>query len=194
LFFGSGANVALSASWAVARASSKLQHQALGMKPFSSGDGYVEFTASETSTYRMCGLSQGDSDQNYTEIDFAMYPTGTGSGSHLYVYESGVYHGDFGAYATGDLLRVAVEGGVVKYKKNGRVIYTSTVAPSYPLLVDSSLYTNGSTLTNVVVSGNLSNTQSVSWMNAVGVSAAGNNLTKTAAAGSGNAGAASYVR
>jgi hypothetical protein len=118
-----------------------------------SGDGYVEFTASETSSYRMCGLSQGDANQSYTDIDFAMYPT---ANSHVYVYEGGVYRGDFGTYATGDLLRVAVEGGVVKYKKNGTVFYTSSVAPSYPLLVDTSLYTAGSTISNVVISGNLS--------------------------------------
>ena len=45
---------------------------------------------------------------------------------------------------------------MVKYRRNGTVFYTSTVAPVYPLLVDTSLYTNGSTLSNVVISGNLS--------------------------------------
>jgi RHS repeat-associated protein len=133
------------AAWGNAGASST--------QTITSGDGYVEFTASKTSTYRMIGLSQGDADQNYTDIDFAMYPTGTGgSGSHIYVYESGVYKGDFGVYATGDVLRVAVEGGVVKYKKNGALLYTSTVTPSYPLLVDTALHTNGATLANVVIS------------------------------------------
>ena len=45
---------------------------------------------------------------------------------------------------------------MVKYSKNGTVFYTSTVAPSYPLLVDTSLYSNGSTFANVIISGNLS--------------------------------------
>src|SRR5215213_5365777 len=135
---------------------------AVSAQAIASGDGYVEFTASETSTWRMGGLSRGDSDQNYTDIDFAIYPTGTGSGNVIQVYESGVYRGDFGTYATGDRLRVAVESGVVKYSKNGTVIYTSTVAPSFPLLADTSLYSNGSTLTNVIISGNLnSNVQNV---------------------------------
>jgi RHS repeat-associated protein len=44
---------------------------------------------------------------------------------------------------------------VVKYKKNGTVIYTSSVTPTYPLLVDTALWSNGATLNNVVISGNL---------------------------------------
>ena len=64
---------------------------AVSTQTIASGDGYVEFTASETSTWRMCGLSRSDSDQNYTDIDFAVYPTGSGSGSVIQVYESGLY-------------------------------------------------------------------------------------------------------
>ncbi len=72
-------------------------------------------------------------------------------------------------YATGDKLRVAVEGGVVKYRKNGTLIYTNTVAPTYPLLVDTSLYTDGSTISEVVLSGiwggsSGSSTANISWL------------------------------
>ena len=116
----------------------------------ASGDGYVETTISETNKYRMVGLSNGDSHQNYDDIDFALYPA---VGGTLYIYEGGVSKGTFGTYATGDVLRVAVEGGVVKYRKNGTLLYTSTVSPTYPLLVDTALYTNGSTISNVVISG-----------------------------------------
>ena len=56
-------------SWANAGAAST--------QAIASGDGYVEFTASETTTYRMCGLSHGDDDQAYPDIDFAIYPTAT---------------------------------------------------------------------------------------------------------------------
>src|SRR6266536_3697186 len=116
------------------------------------GDGYVEFTASETNTARMCGLSNGDSNQDWQDIDFGMYPVGDGG---LHVYEGGIYRGVIGSYAAGDRLRVAVEGGVVKYRKNGVLLYTSTVAPTYPLLVDTAIYSNGGTLNNVVISGSL---------------------------------------
>ena len=63
--------------------------------------------------------------------------------------------GQFNPYASGDKLRVAVEGGVVKYRQNGTVFYTSGVTPVYPLLVDTSLYSNGATISNVVISLNV---------------------------------------
>lgn len=164
---------------------------AASTQTIASGDGYVELTASETNTYRMLGLSNGNTNENYVDIDFALYPA---IGGTLYVYEGGVSRGTFGSYATGDTLRVAVEGGVVKYRKNGALLYTSTVSPTYPLLVDTSFYSNGGTVSNVMISTGSSgggSTQNVSWTNTVGVSASGNNLTKTAAESWGNAGASS---
>ncbi len=170
-------------SWGTAGASSTQQ--------ITSGDGYLEVTATETSSYRMLGLSNGDANQNYGEIDFGFNLATSGM---LYVYESGASV-VASSYATGDVLRVAVEGGVVKYRKNGTVIYTSTVTPTYPLLADTSLYTNGSTISNSVISGNLSGGSSevsVSWANVVVVSTATNNLTRTASGDNwGSAGASS---
>jgi hypothetical protein len=115
-----------------------------------SGDGYVEFTVSETTTDRMLGLSNKDVDQNYTSIRFAADLTSSGA---LQVYEMGVNRGSFGTYATGDVVRLAVESGVVTYRRNGALLYTSTAA-IYPLLVDTSLSTTGATLGKVVVSAN----------------------------------------
>lgn len=114
----------------------------------SSGDGYVETTIAETNTYRMIGLGNSDNNQSYTDIDFAWYPAADGT---LYIYESGAYVGSFGPYALGDGLRVAIEGGAVKYRKNGQLMYTSTHGPTYPLAVDTSFYNPGSTLNNVVI-------------------------------------------
>ena len=110
----------------------------------------------------MCGLSYGDSNQSYTDIDFAIYPHASGS---LQVYESGNYRGTFGTYAAGDRLRVEVSDGVVRYLKNGTLLYTSQEVLRYPLRVDASLYQTGSTLTDVRI-GN------VTWTNPVGVSLA----------------------
>lgn len=129
-----------------------------------SGDGYVQFTASETNKYRMLGLSNGDSNQVYTDIDFAFYPAADG---YLYIYEGGIYRAQIGPYATGNLLRVSVESGVVKYRQNGNVVYVSTVAPTYPLLVDTSLYSTGATLNNVIISGNVQTTSTPSTVGLV---------------------------
>jgi RHS repeat-associated protein len=62
-----------------------------------------------------------------------------------------------------DVLRVAVEGGVVKYRKNGTLLYTSSVAPTYSLLVDTALYSNGSTITNVVIGATSASAQ-IQWL------------------------------
>jgi hypothetical protein len=98
----------------------------------------------------MLGLSNGNTDQNYTDVDFAIYAATSGV---LYVYEKGLSKGAFGSYATGDVLRVAVEGGVVRYRRNGTLLYTSTATPTYPLLADTALFTTGATLNNAVLGG-----------------------------------------
>jgi YD repeat-containing protein len=165
---------------------------ATSTQAIASGDGYVEFTASDTSTYRMCGLSNGDSSQNYPDIDFAIYPI---AGGYLQVFEGGSLRGTFGTYSAGDRLRIAVEGGVVKYYKvisgTPTLLYTSAVSPTYPLSVDTSLYSAGSTVTNAVITNNSTGSPSVTWTNLVGVTASGNSLSKSAADGWGNAGAVS---
>src|SRR5260221_167893 len=157
---------------------------AVSTQMIASGDGYMEVTASETNTHRRIGLSNGDTNQSWDDIDFCLYLNADGT---VYINEGTNPRGNFGAYATGDVFRVAVESGVVKYRKNGTLLYTSTVAPTYPLLVDTSLYTNGSTLTNVIL---VTLPQNVSWTNVVGVSATGNSLTKNSSEGW-NAGAVS---
>ena len=60
--------------------------------------------------------------------------------------------GPSGRTLPGDVLRVAVVGGVVKYSKNGTVLYTSPKAPVYPLLVDTALYSTSATLNNAMIS------------------------------------------
>ena len=155
-----------------------------------SGDGYVEFKVTAANT-GMVGLSHTDANQDYTSMEFALLPNSDGN---LYVFESGVNRGVVSTFTTADVFRVAVEGGVVKYRKNGTLLYTSTVSPTYPLLVDAGLYVSGASHTNVVLSGgNLSGstTENVTWTNVVGATASGNTLTKTAATAWGNAGASS---
>lgn len=137
------------------------------------GYGYVEFTATETTTYRLCGLSNGDSDQNYTDVDYGILLR---SDTSLAVYEAGGYRGDFGSYAAGDRLRVEIAHGTVKYRRNGVLFYTSTVPPRFPLRVDSALYSPAATLTNVRIGA-------LVWINDSGVAIAENTLTKTNSAG-----------
>jgi hypothetical protein len=156
---------------------------AVSSQQIASGAGYVEFIASETTTHRMLGLSNGNSSTSYQDIDFAVHL----SQGQLKVYESGTLKGVFGTYAAGDTLRIAVVGGVVKYFRNGMLVYTSTKTPVYPLLVDAALYTQGATLKDALIGS----AASVVWTSVVGATASGNSLTKTAATSWGNAGAVS---
>lgn len=124
---------------------------AVSTRAIASGNGYVEFTVGEGGTFKMCGLSNGDTDQNYNDIAFAIYPHANG---YLQIYESGVWKTNTGrAYQAGDRLKVSVENGVVKYWHNDQLMWTSTATLSYPLLVDTSLYSSGATIKNVLIFG-----------------------------------------
>ena len=122
---------------------------AISSQQLPSGDGYVQLTASETTTFRMLGLSNGNTSSSWDDIDFALYL----NLNQVQVYEGGINKGSFGTYVTGDTLRVAVVGGVVRYSRNGTVFYSSGKTPKYPLLVDTALCSQGATLSSVVVAG-----------------------------------------
>lgn len=140
-----------------------------------SGDGYIEITATETNKKRAFGLTNNTSVTNYTHNAYGIHLSETGQ---ITVHEGILVYGVFGTYSTGDKLRVAIEGGVVKYRKNGTLLRTSTLAPTYPLRAGAALYTNGSTVNSAVFTAG---PQNVSWTNGVGVSISSNNLTRTAA-------------
>jgi hypothetical protein len=171
---------------------------AVSAQTLPSGDGLVAITASETNTYRLFGLGNGNSSQSYQDLEFGLYLYTDGT---LLVYEAGLYRGTFGPYATGDILQVAVDGGVVKYKRNGTTLYTSTLTPTYPLLVDTAIYNQGATLNSATISGNWGGSppppppppsgQAVTWTSLAGVSGNSNSLTKTASTAWGNGGAVS---
>jgi hypothetical protein len=125
---------------------------AASTRGITSGDGYGEFTLSASSGYAMFGLSNGNSGATYSDIDYAFY-TYPGGGT-VWIGEKGVSRGSFGAYAAGDKLRVSVSAGTVKYYRNATLLYTSAIGPTYPLRVDSWLYSPGATV-QAVLSGTL---------------------------------------
>lgn len=122
---------------------------ATSQQSITSGDGYFEFTVDSVPGQRFAGLSNGNGGTGWDEIDFAFRLWG--ASGDLDAQENGTYRPLGTTYAVGDVLRVAVEGGAVKYYKNGTLLYTSTVAPTYPLQVDTSLLTANSTISNAVL-------------------------------------------
>jgi len=147
-----------------------------------SGDGYVEFTTGEANTGKMAGLSSGNGGASAADIDFAIQLNDMGN---VAVVEGGQNRGTFASYAAGDVFRVQVVGVQVTYWKNGQYLYTSAVAATLPLLVDSSLRTPGATLRNAFIQS------TAFWQDVVGATASGNDLVKTASENTWNAGAAS---
>lgn len=113
-----------------------------------SGDGSLQVTVDVTTTHKMIGLSHQQSVVGYSDIDYALYMHAS---DILYVYEVGKRKGAFGTYSPADILKVAIEGGTVKYYRNSTLFYTSTVAPKYPLFMDASINTPGAQLQNVTI-------------------------------------------
>jgi hypothetical protein len=121
---------------------------AVSSQQLASGDGSVVITASEMTTLRAFGLDSGSTCMSVECIDYGLVLGGTGN---IGVFENGTVGVQRWPYATGDLLEVSVSGGQVRYKRNGEVLYTSTVAPTYPLGATAALFTAGATLTNARV-------------------------------------------
>jgi hypothetical protein len=119
--------------------SSSYDAGAVSTVSLASGDGYAVFRSSVTIGDAIFGLGVGDTDQGYADVDFGLIVAST-SGS-VRVIEAGTYAtGVVATYAEGDELVVSVSGGAVLYYHNGTLLYTSAVAPTYPLVVDTSLY------------------------------------------------------
>ncbi|MGH8321812.1 MAG: LamG-like jellyroll fold domain-containing protein, partial [Gammaproteobacteria bacterium] len=112
-----------------------------------SGNGYLQFTASETNTLRAAGLAPVGAAETLASMPFAIRLQSGIAG----IREYGVYQADV-RFVTGDVFRIAVQSGVVRYYKNGTLFYTSRQTPSFPLEVDVALFNMGSTISNAVIS------------------------------------------
>jgi hypothetical protein len=119
---------------------------AVSSQQITSGNGFVEFSVPDTAGLRFAGLSYGNPGTTGGEIAYGLRI----QSGRVEVRELGAYRAD-APLAAGDVLRIAVQNGVVTYLKNGTVLYTSAVAPSYPLLVDTAFYDLNTTVSNAVI-------------------------------------------
>jgi hypothetical protein len=78
---------------------------AVSTKALVSGDGYAEFTAASNTYHLFAGLNNGDPDQGYQSIDYAIHLQGTTYGwpGDLVIFENGVdvAHFPSGSYVAG---------------------------------------------------------------------------------------------
>ena len=108
-------------------------------------------TVAETNTHRRIGLSVTDGGATLDTIDYAVYLVIDGT---VQVFESGAFKGAFGSYSSGDVLSVERTGSTITYLKNDVVFYTSTVASTGDLHVDTILFSTGATLNDIVIKAN----------------------------------------
>jgi hypothetical protein len=87
--------------------------------------------------HAMIGVGTTDPNYNYTSINYAIYLT---PGLAYIVYENGVSQGQKTIWTTADTLGISRTGTTIDYLKNGDVVFTSSIASSAAMLVDSSIY------------------------------------------------------
>lgn len=122
---------------------------AVSEQQIAAGSGYLEFTVMNGSLVRYVGLNDNSTGTGSAEIPFAFKL----SSGYAEVREYGQYRWDI-AVSDGDVLRIAVEAGTVKYLKNGALFYTSGNAARYPLRADTALSSIGATVNKAIISDN----------------------------------------
>ena len=102
----------------------------------TAGDGFTQFTAGANGPLRIAGLTAV-----LRHLEPRHHRLGR-SGSRATVADGPRRREPTRAdtsFVAGDVFRVAVQSGVVRYSKNGTVFYTSQTAPAYPLVLAAAL-------------------------------------------------------
>jgi alpha-tubulin suppressor-like RCC1 family protein len=139
-------------------------------------DGFVEFTAGQTTTSRIAGLGSHNPaqiPQALADIEYGIHLRADGL---VTVREGGVSQGDFGGYVGNDRFRVEIRGNTLRYLKNGGEFYSHSVTPTYPLRLEAAFETTGAELQDLAL-------EELVWSNEVGVTISGSSLVKTASSG-----------
>jgi len=114
-----------------------------------SGDGAVQFApVAGARLYAGLGTdTTASTDPALIDFAFSFWPDGGWD-----VREKDVYKTD-GHFISGDVFRIAIVAGSVKYYQNGVLVYSSTAVPVYPLIVDSTLIDTAATISNASLDG-----------------------------------------
>jgi len=115
-------------------------------------EGWVEITMSEVGSRRMVGLSPDDADQNTTSIKYGFYL----DLATLRMQVNGSTVSVTYPLAIGDRLRIAREGGLISFYKNGIKIYPLTISQQISstesLLVDVAMHSYQATVSRTRLS------------------------------------------
>jgi len=119
------------------------------------GNGALEFTAAEAGSLRFVGFGSGGVGTAAGDINFALRL----QGGVAEVRESGSYRTEIG-FTAGDVFRIAVDGGVVRYAKNGAVFYTSAAQTSHAGRLHVAMLNSGAAIDGVALSANAASSAS----------------------------------
>lgn len=99
----------------------------------------LEFTANETNTYKMMGLTTDPlANASYYTIDFAWYPQANGT---VEIYENGNKIGtNYGTYTTSTVFAITAYGGGINYYIDGSLKRSVGTVFQLPYFIDSSIY------------------------------------------------------
>lgn len=112
-------------------------------------DGYVSFKNAINNKNYMVGLSRlsDATSSTYTTIDYAIFII---SKDRVQIYENNANRGDFTFTGSlDDIYKVEKTGTVIKYYRGTSLIYTSTVAVTEALYLDTAFKSTGSVITNI---------------------------------------------
>jgi hypothetical protein len=118
-----------------------------------SGDGYIEWTYVSGERGYFAGIQSSAVSNGVLQsnIDFGIYIFG--SETSVRASEDAVQIGPvWPQIFNGDVFKIAIESGVVKYYLNDALQYTSLVAPTYPLYFGTHIFSNGQGPTEIAAS------------------------------------------
>jgi hypothetical protein len=113
----------------------------------------VRFQVNQTTANMMLGLTRDTFKltTTYSDIDYAFYLNFQGQ---LFASERGTTVAVLSTYVVSDTFEIRVsKSSTVEYLQNNVIVYTSSSAPVFPLVVDNSFHTAGATALNIVWSG-----------------------------------------
>lgn len=115
----------------------------------ASGEGYFEFTAPDTTTEAMVGMTSGSGvGTTWADIKWAIHL----SAGRAVIKENQTYAGEW-SYTNGAVFRITISGGQVSYSMNGGAPVTpALLSPVYPLKLDTSMLGLNARISNAMFS------------------------------------------
>jgi hypothetical protein len=120
---------------------------AISQQSFSSGNGYVEFSAADRNQDIWVSLTNRSRPPYLRYMDFAIAIWSDGRAE---VRERGYTRARV-AYNQGDVFRIAYENGRIRYYRNGALFFTSGRTPVYPVGAAAVILTVGGRVNNAVI-------------------------------------------